>query len=249
MSPGGEEGGTGKAAPKVPAGSIQVPRALPAEAVPVNQVAIPRDLQILNQTGEAKLLGCFVPRVPPGEPDVSPEEARAGLQVNLYPLVVAAPFERDGRPRQDNQHRVLFNIHPPLLGGKAAPAGMDTGGGLAHHNGTGAGPHGQLDELGIAIHQASRRIEDVDEVRLVRAEITCRQDPQRHLLVAMTKDGPACGLHQLQTEAADPARSAGGKRVALQLRGSQKIRGRDSNCWWTHWMSASTPAPVRRLRR
>ena len=55
---------------------------------------------------------------------------------------------------------------------------------LTHHNGAHIRFSSQFNELAVAVHQAGRRIEQIEQRRLVRPKSKGRQHAQRRLLIA-----------------------------------------------------------------
>ena len=69
-------------------------------------------------------------------------------------------------------------------------AGMDARCRLADHHGPAPRAGGQLDQLRVAVHEAGRRIEQVNQGGLVGGKLKRRQHAQRHLLVTSAEPRP-----------------------------------------------------------
>ena len=88
----------------VPEGGVLVPRALPAESVAVDELAVTADLQLLDDAVELVMLGLRTdPPVTARRPDVAPDQSGVALELQARPLEVAAAAERDVRTRQEDE--------------------------------------------------------------------------------------------------------------------------------------------------
>ena len=156
--------------------------------------------------------------------------------------MVATAAKGDIGPWKQNELGVRGGLHPPLLGREAADCRMDPGRRLAGHHGASARPRIDLHQVPIAVEQAGRRVEQVNERGKLSGELKRRQHAEGNLLVSRTKAGPPLLFDQSEMNAADLARGMLGESELAEFGRSHEVFGRDANCSRTHVITSSTPS-------
>ena len=156
-----------------------------------DQSSVPANFEILHNPLELVEFGLLTHAgVTPGSPDVAPDEPRAAVEIDRGFLVVSTAAKGDVGPWKQNELGVRGGLHPPLLGREAADCRMDPGRRLSGHHGSRARPRIDLHQVPIAVEQAGRRVEQVDERGKLSGELKRRQYAEGNLLVSRTKAGP-----------------------------------------------------------
>ena len=120
---------------------------------------------------------------------------------------------------------------------------MDPGRRLSGHHGAGARLSIDLDQVPIAVEQAGRRVEQVNERGKFSRELKRGQYAEGNLLVSRTKASPSLLFDQSEMNAADLARGMLGESELAEFGRNQEVFGRDANCSRTHRTTSSTPSP------
>ena len=185
------------APPKYQSTSSARPRAVPSEAIAVDQPAGAADLEVLDDSLELESLRQLAAVVAAGKPDVAPDQPGARGEFDPAALKVAAAAERNRRAGQNDQAGVILDLDGPLLGREAGHGGVNASGRLAGHDGPRALSRRDLDQMTVAVQQAGGEVDQVEQRRRLAVErrTAASRGPgpadSRHPAASRRRRGPA----------------------------------------------------------